>query len=926
MTVIKEFNPATGTWDPILVGVKGDKGDTGAQGPTGATGPPGTPGVGTGGLGVPTGGTTGQQLVKRSATDGDMAWTTVTTSGSGPMPSTPYLNPTTGFVYAADSTDLTVTGSRRWTAKVRLPADFSGSAQHSIASHRGTTTSIAWQFSVAFNTLYLRFSEDGATNVVTSNLGSNGLIDYVGKVAYVRADFDIATHTVTGYVSPDGTAWTALNAPKTGGTPGAPMFDSNQAMTIGRRASTGSVNDVFGGYIYWVQMDALTGGTPSGTVFRWDAAENSHSTASFTDPRGRTWTLNTFYGFEPIPGTTPGERYTNTDTGTTWRWDGTTWTKLTNVIDVRDYGAKGDGVTDDTAAIQQAINDAEGPVDIQNLALIDAIPPTRRGFVHLRGGTYVVSNTILLGTGITLVGDGRVTTCIRMMHSNNKDVIRNRHFEPAPTLYYVQEPGGPDGGVGLKDIRIDGGWRYNDDVTTTAGSATVNVGTYRRSGGGFHAKDVGAPITVFGAGTGGADLTTTIAAVNGIQSITLATPAVTAITAGRLEWGNFNNTGVHFYVKTMSFENVEVVNCGLDNICTEDIPGGGLNDWLDAPEGSCGGMIWLNHAKRNNLRINGNHDNMWPSISASRAGQECVYINNAGYEFDRMHVYSAGPGYPVVRITSAGKIRCNLIIAETTTLAPCLLIDGHSNQIDKVHVYNMRAGAAPGAFAMQVSGDMNKIGQARIIIDNVDMSGLLITGDQNYFGHVTVETAAAFTNTVQCYGVEVRGRYTHIGHVTGNVGSGANSALVAIGRDPAAGGLNGCNITVESHFNPVALYRTRASSADYYHNRYVVQGYYQSSLGQQLFAANNGAGGVTTTPNFRTDGKEYYDIRGSDVDNASTVFVLSSNQMTNGPSAWNGGHITMGAYHLWVDATGKLRIKNAAPTSDTDGTVVGTQT
>jgi hypothetical protein len=41
---------------------------------------------------------------------------------------------------------------------------------------------------------------------------------------------------------------------------------------------------------------------------------------------------------------------------------------------------------------------------------------------------------------------------------------------------------------------------------------------------------------------------------------------------------------------------------------------------------------------------------------------------------------------------------------------------------------------------------------------------------------------------------------------------------------------------------------------------------------------------------------------------------------------WNTAHFTMGAYHLWVDSTGNLRIKSSAPTSDTDGTVVGTQT
>ena len=40
---------------------------------------------------------------------------------------------------------------------------------------------------------------------------------------------------------------------------------------------------------------------------------------------------------------------------------------------------------------------------------------------------------------------------------------------------------------------------------------------------------------------------------------------------------------------------------------------------------------------------------------------------------------------------------------------------------------------------------------------------------------------------------------------------------------------------------------------------------------------------------------------------------------------WNNGHLRLGNYRIWVDSTGDLRIKNGAPTSDTDGTVVGTQ-
>jgi hypothetical protein len=40
---------------------------------------------------------------------------------------------------------------------------------------------------------------------------------------------------------------------------------------------------------------------------------------------------------------------------------------------------------------------------------------------------------------------------------------------------------------------------------------------------------------------------------------------------------------------------------------------------------------------------------------------------------------------------------------------------------------------------------------------------------------------------------------------------------------------------------------------------------------------------------------------------------------------WNTGPMRMGTFYLWVDSSGRLRIKSGAPTSDTDGTVVGTQ-
>lgn len=63
--------------------------------------------------------------------------------------------------------------------------------------------------------------------------------------------------------------------------------------------------------------------------------------------------------------------------------------------------------------------------------------------------------------------------------------------------------------------------------------------------------------------------------------------------------------------------------------------------------------------------------------------------------------------------------------------------------------------------------------------------------------------------------------------------------------------------------------------------------------------------------------------------NATTPVTGYANEMALngmvGGSSWRQS-VRFGSYFLWVDSTGDLRIKSTKPTSDTDGTVVGTQT
>lgn len=77
----------------------------------------------------------------------------------------------------------------------------------------------------------------------------------------------------------------------------------------------------------------------------------------------------------------------------------------TNWLNVKSFGAKGNNKTDDTAAFQKALKQAEGSV------------------VYVPKGTYVISNTLQLKGSTSLIGDGKALSIIRMK-ARGKDGIR----------------------------------------------------------------------------------------------------------------------------------------------------------------------------------------------------------------------------------------------------------------------------------------------------------------------------------------------------------------------------------------------------------------------------------------------------------------------------------------------------------------------
>jgi len=84
--------------------------------------------------------------------------------------------------------------------------------------------------------------------------------------------------------------------------------------------------------------------------------------------------------------------------------------KLDDYVNVRDFGAKGDGNTNDTAALQRAIDETL----FGNFSL--ATPRLRR-IIHIPAGVYIITGSLKIPTYTYLQGEGKGRTIIRQSGS-----------------------------------------------------------------------------------------------------------------------------------------------------------------------------------------------------------------------------------------------------------------------------------------------------------------------------------------------------------------------------------------------------------------------------------------------------------------------------------------------------------------------------
>lgn len=108
--------------------------------------------------------------------------------------------------------------------------------------------------------------------------------------------------------------------------------------------------------------------------------------------------------------------------------------------------------------------------------------------------------------------------------------------------------------------------------------------------------------------------------------------------------------------------------------------------------------------------------------------------------------------------------------------------------------------------------------------------------------------------------------------------------------------------------NPSCIFKLSSVQA------FSVQGFYVHNTFRELFAFAEGA-----APVGHFVGPGFWDSYGF----TAGVIRPTHKGATVSSALWNGGHWQFGSKHYWLDADGNLRSKATAPTSDTDGVVVG---
>ena len=119
--------------------------------------------------------------------------------------------------------------------------------------------------------------------------------------------------------------------------------------------------------------------------------------------------------------------------------------KLDDFVNVKDFGAVGDGQTDDTDAINRAI---------ANLMTVESTGKQRRR-LYFPGGIYIITAPILLYPFTNLIGDGMRSTIIRQTDATEECVIRTCDSNGNTSVSIGDDGADIPEAISVKDVQFE---------------------------------------------------------------------------------------------------------------------------------------------------------------------------------------------------------------------------------------------------------------------------------------------------------------------------------------------------------------------------------------------------------------------------------------------------------------------------------------
>ena len=232
--------------------------------------------------------------------------------------------------------------------------------------------------------------------------------------------------------------------------------------------------------------------------------------------------------------------------------------KLDDVVNVRDFGVAGNGSTDDTAAINRALQQIYLPGTSD-------IDPRARRTVYFPGGTYLVSTPILIPPFARLVGEGMGSSIIKQVNAGQAAAnICDSKFQTGPSI-------GSDSALLPHDIEITGLQFTNTSINTQFPVLVVDS-----------ASNVRIQNTKFTSGA-----TSTYPTLVSIYSNFEGSKKVT------FDGCQFINGGTGLHAVGSSITGVRVINSAFDNIANTAVNLGTLQGYTSIGNyyGVSGGII-----------------------------------------------------------------------------------------------------------------------------------------------------------------------------------------------------------------------------------------------------------------------------------------------------------------------------------------------